>query len=499
MGIGRKSLSRRKFLYSSLGVIFAGPIFTPPFIHPIASKKLDVAYKKNTGERRGFGYLDKYGGLASIQYNASGFFRINKEDRWWFVTPAGSAFLSFGLNHPNSEYLLQSYNINFWRKEFGFEDPSEDSFRDGFVRKVMKDLAMFEMNTIGTHARKDEFGILTVPYIQGLYFVNTSYWLNPKVQAFIDVYSPDFEKHCERVAERLVLPKKNDPFLMGYTLTDCPILTDFDAAAHGNDPWGGPSDEAPTWPRVLRNNGPESPGKQEFVSLMRKRYPEIEDFNKIYRTQFSSFDFLLKAKGWSSYNNIPGIDDCIDNHVFLLSILGRYYSVAYNTIRKYDTNHLIFGDIINGQTPPKDEIISLMAGYSDLIAYQFYGGYDEQNHLLDKWSEMTGKPLFHADSSFCVPYKEMPNPVGAICSDQGTRANRFLDFAAKAFPRPDFIGWNWCGWMDSWEIWKKARQHTGLQDPFGNYHHPMPEALSWFGSRLYDFGRNKNVKRFPDY
>jgi hypothetical protein len=493
MGILKKSLSRRKFLFKSLSVLFAGIIFKHKNAYAEHNFWPFISSGTNRHENLNSDKLDRYGGLSSIQFNASGFFRTHKADRWWFVTPEGSAFLSFGLNHPNSEYLLQNYNIDFWKKEFGFQDASEPSFREGFIKKVMTDLALFGMNTIGTHARKEEFGKLKVPYIQGLFFVNTSYWLNPKAQAFSDVFSIEFEQHCENVAQRLVEPRSNDPYLIGYTLTDCPVMTDLDAAEHGQDPWGGPSPEVPTWPRVLRNMGPDKPGKKVYVSLIRKRYSSIKKFNDVYKTQFSSFRDLLNSINWGSYYRNTEIDDITDNQIFLIEILEKYYSVSLAAIRKFDTSHLIFGDIVNAQTCPPDEIISKICEHTDLIAYQYYGDYDQQSTILNRWSKLTGKPLFHADSSFCVSYNEMPAPVGAICPDQEIRAQRFLDFANKAFSRPDFIGWNWCGWVDSWKEWKKVRQHSGLQDPFGRYHHPMPETMAGFGSKLYSCGTGEKV------
>ena len=443
--------------------------------------------------------LDRFGGLKAISFNANGYFRLEKGDRWWLVTPEGNAFLSWGLNHPDPDYMLQEYNRKYWSEKFGAGDREDPVFKKAFIKKVMYDLEVFGMNTIGTHARKEYYETLTVPYVQGLFFINTPYWKGPVARDFPDVFDTTFETRCDQIARRTVEPRKDDPFLIGYTLTDCPVLTDRDAAAHGQDTWGGPAPESPTWPRVLRNMGPESPGKQAFVLLMKDRYPGINDFNRVYQTIFASWEGLAAANEWSPMKSSPEIDDADDNLAFLLNTLKRYYAVAYDAIRKYDTNHLIFGDIINAQTPPPDEVVSLMTGYSDLVAYQFYGGYDEQVTLLDKWSEMSGKPLFHADSSFSVPYKEMPNPIGKICHDTETRANSFLDFATRAFARKDFVGWNWCGWMDSWEKWKKNRQHTGLQDPFGNYHLPMPDAMSWFGSRLYSFGRNKYLKKIPEY
>ena len=36
--------------------------------------------------------LDKYGGSKEIKSEATGFFRLEKADRWCFVTPEGHAF-----------------------------------------------------------------------------------------------------------------------------------------------------------------------------------------------------------------------------------------------------------------------------------------------------------------------------------------------------------------------------------------------------------------------
>lgn len=438
--------------------------------------------------------LDRFGGLDSIRFDPSGFFRLEKADRWWFVTPDGAAFLSFGLNHTAPEYLLQEYNIDFWRSEFGFQDQSEPAFRKGFLDKVTKDLAAFGMNTIGTHAPKRFFGNLSVPYVQSLFFVRTSYWMFPKADDFPDVFSVEFERYCESVARRVVLPRKDDPFLLGYTFTDCPLLTDFDANAHGQVPMGRAQPDMPTWPRTLRNMGPEAPGKKVFVSLARERYAGIQEFNGTYNTEFASFDELRDSRDWSSVTKTADVDDADDNLAFLMSVLTRYFTVAYGAIREFDTNHLIFGDILNANTGASDEIVSLVTGYADLVAYQYYGGYDEQRDILDRWSKLSDKPLFHADSCFSVPYAEMPTPIGAVCPDQETRARRTVDFATQAFSRPDFIGWNWCGWMDMWAAWKADRQHSGLQDPFGRYYRPMPETLSRLGSMLYEYGESRKTK-----
>jgi len=58
----------------------------------------------------------------------------------------------------------------------------------------------------------------------------------------------------------------------------------------------------------------------------------------------------------------------------------------------------------------------------DCLFYQSYGCYGEQQAAMDRWSELTGKPLFNGDSSYSVPNETMPNPLGPHCESQEERA-----------------------------------------------------------------------------
>ena len=54
------------------------------------------------------------------------------------------------------------------------------------------------------------------------------------------------------------------------------------------------------------------------------------------------------------------------------------------------------------------------------------------------------------------------------------------------FARPCYVGWNWCGWMDSWKDLQDSKQHGGLQTPFGESHEPMRKAIAEFSATMYD-------------
>ena len=178
-----------------------------------------------------FRLRDKFGGCPDVRFNGTGFFRLEKKDRWWLVTPEGNAFLSFGLNHVTPGLLRRPQCIDHWTKTFGARDASDvRQFAAGYAQKVREDLAALGMNTLGVHSSLRDLPSGAVPYIHTARFVDICHYMTPSESDFLDVFSPAFESHCDRVAQSEVLPRKDDAWLIGYFMTDCPVFTDLDAA-----------------------------------------------------------------------------------------------------------------------------------------------------------------------------------------------------------------------------------------------------------------------------
>ncbi|MFZ5830769.1 MAG: hypothetical protein ACOY3P_11810 [Planctomycetota bacterium] len=433
---------------------------------------------------------DAYGGWPGRKFEPSGFFRLEKADRWWLVTPLGHAFLSWGINHMESGLLRQPYNREYWQRQFDLPDgsPSRD-WTASFCRKARADVAAFGFNTLGCHTNTSDYPAPIGPYIQRVDFPGIAHYRALTEADFPDVFSSEFAEHCDGLAKREVEPRKDDPHLIAFTFCDCPVLTDDEAAAREVQVFGAPRAATPTWPCVLRNLGADAPGKQAYVRLVERTYSgRIEEFNATYRTFFSSFDDLLRARNWRPMVDPRNFDELRDNRLFLEEIVDRYYTTANSAVRRYDSRHMIFGDKINGNANPPDWLIELVGGHMDLVFYQTYGYYGEQEAAMNRWSRLTGKPLLNGDSSYSVPDEHMPNPLGPHCADQEERARRSLEFARQAFGRPDFVGWNWCGWMDGWNTipTKEVRQHSGLQTPFGERYEPMLQAFSTLSRELYE-------------
>ncbi len=440
--------------------------------------------------------LDTYGGWTQKRFRKTGYFRIDRDDRWWLVTPEGNGFRSFGANHIHGGWWKAPYNGDHWAREFGVRGPSDPEFNPRLRSEMMRLLPELGFNSIGVHS---DLPVLNrprpfIPYVGRFVIIDIPHWKTPSEQDFPDVFSKSFEDHAVRVARRDVAPLRDDPMLLGYAMTDCPIFTDWDAKERGDTLYGAPRRSLPTFPRLLRNLDGAQPGKRAYVETVRELYKDsITAFNSAYGTEFASFDALAGAVRWRLRSDPANGHETRDNTVFLRKVVRRYYEVARDAIRRFDTNHLFFGDKLNGNTDAADTVVAITSEFTDLVFYQAYGRYDWLEPSLDRWSRIAAKPLFNGDASFATPDENMPRPYGPLAADHDERAAWTLEYAEKAFARPDFVGWSYCGLIDSWtglSEAKKLRQHAGMMTPTGGFHGPMRRAIRTIADRLYEFGRD---------
>ena len=439
--------------------------------------------------------LDRFGGWKEKQFEATGFFRTEHDgERWWLVTPEGNAFLSLGINHYHPGWWAQDYNREYWVKEFGAQRPWDLAWQKGFRDRAVADCRRLGLNTLGFHS---EAPMLidpplgpVMPYIRQYEPVRFSFWRRPKPEAYVDVFSPGFEDRCDAAAHRLVRPYADDRMIVGYAMADVPILSDKESR------WS----KVTTWPRVLRNLGPDAAGKKAYVSMMRERYRDVGAFNAAYGTEFPSWDALAAAQDWRPETDFANQAELADNMQFMRRCVDRYYTVAKAAFRRYDRNHMFFGDKLNGNHDSLDHVADITGRHTDLILVQCYGRWDYQRPRFDLWSSKTDKPLLNGDSSYGVPCEMMPNPLGnphCQARDQAERAAWTRAFAESAFARPDFVGWHICGIIDTWKTMpgKEQWQHCGLMTPTGEFYPEMERALQDLSSRLYEIATHDRETR----
>jgi hypothetical protein len=436
--------------------------------------------------------LDRFGGWKETSFEPTGFFRVEKDDRWWLVTPEGNAFLSWGINHLHPDLWKQDYNREAWKTKLGLQNLNGPAFNVALRSWFMGIRDRFSFNTIGVHNSLD---IVNKPqpqvaYMQPIHFVDLPHW-KPDIpdSNFLDVFSPEFERHCDRMAKEIALPIKDDPFLLGYSMTDCTLFTEEDLRERPDVIGGKRRESRIGWPRRLRNMGADAAGKKAYVQTMSDLYHNnIGDFNTTYGTQFDSFDALAAAEKWRPQTQLSNANETRDNIGFLQRCVAKYYQTARDAIRRYDTNHMFVADKINANTDSLDTVLLITSQYTDLVFYQMYGRYEVQQPGLDRWSKLTDKPFINGDSAFTMTTDIMPRPYGPVADNLDQRAEWTAEFFLRAFARPDFVGWHYCGLIDASNLVprKQSRQHSGLLDGFGVPYPQLERALNECANEMYN-------------
>lgn len=436
--------------------------------------------------------LDRFGGWSGRRFRATGYFRTEKDDRWWLVTPDGNAFLSFGINHLHPHFWNQDYNREAWKARLGLDalrgPPFQATLREWFLRTCRE----YGFNTVGVHTSLDVVNTPgpSLPYVQPIQFVEIPHWKTEiPDENFLDVYSEEFALRCDRMAEKIAAPVRKDPYLLGYAMTDCPLLTEEDCRERPDVIGGARRKARIGWPRRLRNLGGDAPGKQAYVGTVRSLYRDrIDDFNATYGTEFGSFEALAAAQNWRPRTDLSNAHETRDNIDFLQRTVAKYYKTAHDAIVRHDPNHLFLGDKLNANTDSLDTVLSATGRFTDIVFYQMYGRYEVQEPGLNRWSAVVDKPLINGDSAFTMITETMPRPFGPVADDLEQRILWIEEFFYEAFARPDFVGWHYCGLIDATNQVdrKQDRQHSGLMDGLGRPYPQLQQAIARCSANLYN-------------
>ena len=112
---------------------------------------------------------------------------------------------------------------------------------------------------------------------------------------------------------------------------------------------------------------------------------------------------------------------------------------------------------------------------------------------LDRWSKKVDKAFINGDSAFTMVTDTMPRPYGPIADDLEQRAAWTEEFFRSAFARPEFVGWHYCGLIDSPILVPRKwdRQHSGIIDGFGEPYPEIRKVLQSCTSEMYSIARGR--------
>jgi len=399
------------------------------------------------------------------------FFRTQqKQGHWWLIAPDGAQFISRGVDTVRfaSDRVQPtesgSYAETVLAKYASFDEWSE---------AVARALFGWGFNTLGgasdervSNVEVDGRRLAYTPIISiGSRFVSQSTGGSAWRDGFFpDVFDPEFEKTAKEIAIERCSPRKDDPMLLGWFI---------DNELRWGPDWRG-QDELLT---VFLAMPKETPGRIAAIDLLRERYGDVAEFNKVWGTDFDSWDEApdagsirppVELKGvWVQNQEVERrarqdnprhaafLADC---DAFLERVAEGYFRITDEAIKAAAPNHLNLG--CRFAYVPARPVLEAAARYVDVISFNCY--HNDPRETIEAYAEF-GKPVLVGEFSFKGADSGLPNTrgAGALVNTQAERAAAFKNFVSLALSNPSFVGYHWFRHSD------QPKDSTGENSNYG--------------------------------
>ena len=314
-----------------------------------------------------------------------GFFSIRKQNnRWWLIDPEGDLFWSIGINHVDPASLRYIESGDVWFEKY------HNSMKEWLI-SVGKELVDWGFNTLGWN---QEVVTINDPHHRhSRSFTFEEYqWLNMP--------------YCHLL-----------PFIESHQWENETRLPDIESA------------EFAEWcDYVARDQCTRMKNDPNLIGYFYVDCPILVHNRRENAWKGTLFD--------------PSLLETPSGRKELKRKASVYYRVLHDTIRRYDQNHLIFGDRYEGMAPLPEEIVDAAVPYIDVFSFQCFGSPDVIGEKLGFWARYTGKPVLLADSAvYQEPYRrEWPPRETRHQSPEGYKA---IHEVCKSIP--GCIGFHLCG------------------------------------------------------
>ena len=241
-----------------------------------------------------------------------------------------------------------------------------------------------------------------MPYLEGRNLVPISSYRTDGSFHFVDIFDPEEQQQLEMQIKNDCKQNRDNPNLIGYCWTDLGA-----------------------WP--LNN----SIGKN-WVDFIR--------------------DLPANAAGHRAYQAFSadwkGGDPPARDLAFLRLIAREYFRICGEANRKYDPDHLIFGDRFAFNTIVPD-VLEEMLPWVDAIAIQppFQPGFPKKE--FDRIHQLTGKPILICD--FAIRFKDGDKPIDGWKPQENARVagQLYEKYVRDALATSYIVGVFWCNLIDS--------------------------------------------------
>ena len=422
---------------------------------------------------------DEYGGWATGPLmKATGFFRVAKRDgKWWFVTPGGHLFLSFGVNSitaTEGETITEGREQMFqWLPAKG--DPLAAHFRENrdwealglkikhnmgesfnfysanLQRKYGKDwyeawkaeavarLQAWGYNTIGNWSDPQLYGMKKVPYTatidpwpaatRGQKFAEVpsgnDYW-----KRMADPFDPRYAEALDRGIREQALRYRDDPWCLGYFVDN-------------EMSWGSMKDELSRYGLALGalTLNSDSPAKRKLVGDLQSEYAEISKLNQAWHAKLPSWQTLLDRPFQPAGEFSSAMQE--DLRTFSREFARQYFRTVTVILKKYDPNHLYLGPRFAWHTR---ESVEACGELCDVVSFNIY----RPKVVPSEWNVLNGidKPVLIGEFHMGALDRGMFHTGLVPAENQADRARMYQEYVRSVVDHPLMVGCHYFKYAD---------------------------------------------------
>ena len=397
------------------------------------------------------GAEEKKSSITTI--GTEGFFRLLREnDIWWFLKPDGEKFISVGINHIEPVLICSDSNKDLFMEKYGDDLCGPEgwpNYQGNALKQWISDslhlIQQWGFNTLGLH---NPFPQSELPFVTKFAPVKIDGWSGIQRQ-YMDPFDQKTEQFIDNFARDWCAQRKDNKLILGIALSDMPR-------------WRSSPEEIHEWVQFCMELPAEAPGKQKWVEVLRQNHPDSSSASNAYGIAASSWNDFLVRTSWP----VPSQPKKVfkDEQIFLPLIADNWYRILVSTLRKYDPNHLIFGDKFAGRRDLPEWLDPIIQKHFDITYIQWYAYAHKQTPRLRKLYATTGKPILMGDSSFSCPNQNTPKPKGVRVSSQREVGKAYHKYLQSVMTEPYIVGWHYCGFIEGSPDLKKFHPYFSIQN-----------------------------------
>lgn len=271
----------------------------------------------------------------------SSFFTIEKiKGHYFLIDPNGNKFFSIGINHVDSAALRFNDNISIWNEKY------KNSI-EIWLKGVNKNLRSWGFNTLG--------------------------WNQEVVTKSLNVH-----RHS-----RSFTPEEYNWLDMPY----CHML---------------PFANFHQWEAETRNPDFFDSGFEDWCDYVaRDEAARLANNKNLIGYFYIDCPTWVHTREWSTWKGSiidPEQLECEAGKKELLKMATKYYKTTHDALRRYDKNHLIFGDRYDAKQPMSEIVIEAALPYVNALSFQHFVPPETIVENLNYWHQKTKYPTLVADA-----------------------------------------------------------------------------------------------------